>query len=194
MTAKICTPWSHQSLLVDRTWTIDDIPPEIRALVGDDLACLADDGQLDHGLILHLAYAAIYEWPEPETPEWVEAAIKANPGIWIARLCRAMHGLSETFRHIAYCGQCAVGYANPRKRKRAAALPTAVLPGFEQIGGAFSLHPACSQRDLTWLRHQIYRLVQHGRIEKLREKRPDLRQARGWDWVSTLYPKQGGKI
>ncbi len=173
---------------VEQAKSCHDIPPEIRALVGDDLACLTEeDGELDYGLIHHLKYAALYEWPQPGTVDWLEAAIEANPGIWMARLCRAMHGLSETFRHIAYCGQCA-DYANPRKRTRAAALPTAVLPGFEQIGAAYHLHPPCSRRGLTWLRHQIYRLVQRGQVDKCREKRPDMRQVRGWDWMSTLYP------
>lgn len=81
-----------------------------------------------------------------------------------------------------------VHYANPRKRQRAAELPPETLPGFEATGGAFQIHPACSRRDLTWLRHLVYRLVRRGQVEKRREKRPDLRQARGWDWMSTLYP------
>lgn len=67
-------------------------------------------------------------------------------------------------------------------------LCTEPLPGFETIGCAYQLHSPCSRRDLTWLRHQIYRLVRRGRVEKRREKIPDLRQARGWDWGSRLYP------
>lgn len=182
--------WSYEELMGKETWTVDDIPPELRLLIDEHaLACIVDEGdELDHGLILHLAYEAVFERPEPETPEWVEAVIEANPGLWVARLCRAMHGLPENFRSIAWCGQCSGGYANPRKRRRAANLPPQTLPGFESIGGAFQLHPPCSRRDLTWLRHLIYRLVQRGQVEKRREKRPDLRQARGWDWMSTLYP------
>ncbi len=117
--------WTHQELLADRTWTGDDIPPAIRTLIGDDLACLVDEeGELDHGLIMRMAYAACYEWPEPETPEWIEAAVEANPGVWIARLCRAMRNLPEVFRSIAYCGQC-LEFSNQRKRNRAAATTTA---------------------------------------------------------------------
>lgn len=181
--------WSHETLTETERWSVDDIPPELRSLVGDHaLACLADEeGALDYGSILHLAHEAVFELPEPETPAWVEAAIEANPGIWIARLCRAMHGRPENFRSIARCGQCA-GYANFRKRRRAANLPPEPLPGFESIGGAFQLQPPCSRRDLTWLRHLVYRLVRRGQIEKRREKCLDLRQPRGWDWMSTLYP------
>lgn len=187
MTAKIGALWTHHALLADRTWTGHDIPPEIRALVGDDLACMADDGQLDYGLVLHLTYAATYEWPEPETPEWIEVAIEANPGTWISRLCRARHGRANTYRNIAWCGTCRE-YSNQRRRRRAAALQVDVLPGFEKIGGAYHLHPPCSRRGLTWLRHQVYRLVRQGRITKLRERRPDMRQPRGWDLMATLYP------
>ena len=181
--------WSYEELMGKETWTVDDIPPELRLLIDEHaLNCIADAGdELDHGLILHLAYEAVFELPKPETPEWVEAVIEANPGLGMARLCRAMHGLPENFRSIAWCGQCQ-GYANPRKRRRAADLPPETLPGFEATGGAFQLHPPCSRRDLTGLRHLVYRLVQWGRVEKRCEKRPDLRQARGWDWMSTLYP------
>jgi hypothetical protein len=133
-----------------------------------------------------MAYVAAFELPRPDTLSWIEAAIEASPGVWISRLCRARHGLLETFRSIARCGQC-LSYANPRKRRRAAALPSELLPGFETIGGAFQLHPPCSHQDLTWLRHQVYRLARLGRVEKRREKIPDLRQARGWDWGSRLY-------
>ncbi len=179
--------WSYEELLAGETWPLNDIPPELRLLLGDTtLAGLADEGALDRGLVLHLAYAACFELPQPGTPAWVEAAIAANPGIWIARLCRGMHGRPESFRSIAWCGQCR-SYGNNRKRQRAARLPPEPLPGFSDIGGAFQLHPPC-RRDLTWLRHLIYRLVRLGRVEKRREKIPDLRQARGWDWGSRLYP------
>lgn len=181
--------WTYEELMTKDTWTVDDIPPELHLLIGEqDLACMVDDGRLDRSLILHVAYEVAFELPRPETPEWVEAAIAANPGIWISRLCRAMHGRRENFRHVAWCGQCGGGYANPRRRRRAAALPPEPLPGFENIGAAFSLHIPCTRRDLTWLRHLVYRLVRRGRIEKRWEKILDLRQARGWDWGSRLYP------
>jgi hypothetical protein len=187
--------WSFEELQTHRHWMSNDIPPAIRAFIPEpDLACLADDGELDRGLALHLLHEAIFDWPAPDTPAWVQAAIAANPGVWISRLCRAKHGLGENLRSIAYCGQCAGGYANPRRRKRAAALQKEVLPGFEQIGGAYQLHEPCSRRDLTWLRQLIYRLVRQGRVIKVREKRPDLRQPRGWDWMSCLYPTEKGVI
>jgi len=186
--------WSFEKLQTHCPCTIDDIPPAIKALIPElDLACLTDDGELDRGLALHLLHEAIYDWPAPDTPEWVQAAITANPGTWITRLCRAKHQLPETYQSIAYCGQCR-SFANGRKRRRAANLQREVLPGFEQIGGNYHLHPPCSQRELTWLRHLIYRLVRQGQVVKHREKRPDLRQARGWDWMSCLYPTEKGMI
>ena len=180
--------WSFEELQTHRPWTIDDIPPTIKALIPKlDLVCLTDDDELDRGLALHLLHEATYDWPAPDTPEWVQAAITANPGTWITRLCRAKHQLPETYQSIAYCGQCH-SFANARKRRRAANLQREVLPGFEQIGGNYHLHRPCSRRELTWLRHLIYHLVRRGQVVKVREKRPDLRQARGWDWMSCLYP------
>jgi len=185
---------SHLGLLrVDRPGRIEDLPPDLRTLVGEaDLAGLADDGRLDRGLVLHLVQTALFEWPEPDSPAWLAAAIAARPGIWITRLCRVRHGLPETGAAIAWCGTCR-DVASPRKRIRAARLPARVLPGFEAIGGAYQLHPPCSRRGLTWLRHQLYRLVGRGRIVKRREKRPDRRQPRGWDWMSCLYPSERQK-
>jgi hypothetical protein len=142
--------WSFDELQNRRHWTVGDIPPPIQALVPElDLACLADDGELDRGLALHLLHEATYDWPAPDTPEWVQAAIAAN-------------------------------------------LQTEVLPGFKDIGGAYQLHTPCSPRHLTWLRHLIYRLVGQGQVVKVREKRPDLRQPRGWDWMACLYPAKKG--
>lgn len=186
--------WSFEEIQSHCPWAVADIPAAIKALIPElDLACMADDGELDRGLALHLLHEAIYDWPAPETPEWVQAAIAANPGTWITRLCRAKHQLPETYQSIAYCGQCR-SFANSRKRRRAANLQQEVLPGFEQIGGAYHLHPPCSKRDLTWLRHLIYRLVRQGKVVKVREKRPDLRQARGWDWMSCLYSPEKGMM
>ena len=117
--------WAFEELQTHHHWTADDIPPAIKALIPElDLACLADDGELDRGLALHLLHEATYNWPAPDTPEWVQAANVANPGVWISRLCRAKHGLRENLRSIAFCGQCARGYANPRRRRQAGGLTT----------------------------------------------------------------------
>ena len=92
-----------------------------------DLECLTTEGEaLDRGLGLHLMHEAVYEFPAPGTAEWVQAAIAANPGIWMTRLCRAKHDLPETYRSIAYCGTCRC-FANPRKRHRAERLQPEVL-------------------------------------------------------------------
>ena len=170
---------------------IEGLPPELSAVIDDyDLRCIADDGYIDEGTLRHLDE---YAWidlgiEDPESPEWVEAAIEANPGRWTARLCRAMHGHEENYDSITHCGLC-VDYCNPRKRKRAAALPP-LLPGFEETGGAFQLFPRCGRRGLTWLRKLIYRLRERGKVETHRERIPDLRQPRGWDWGTRIYPKK----
>ena len=108
---------------------IEGLPPELAAVIDDhDLRCIADDGYIDEGTFRHLNE---YAWidlgiEDPESPEWVEAAIEANPGRWTARLCRAMHGHEENYDSITHCGLC-VDYCSPRKRKRAAALPPLLL-------------------------------------------------------------------
>jgi hypothetical protein len=170
---------------------IDDIPPTLRALIPEeDLDAMAEDGELDHGMALHLAYEEVFELPEPGSPEWVMAVIVANSGkFWIAKLCRAMHNHSETYQSILHCGLC-TSFVNVRKRKRAANLPPRTLPGCEEIGGAFQLHRPCSNHELTWLRKLIYRFVDKELVEKVREFQPDLRQPRGYDLMSTLYLKE----
>ena len=73
--------WTFEELQTQRRLTPADILPAIKALIPEpDLACLADDGELDHGLALHLLHETIYDWPAPNTPAWVQAAIAANPG------------------------------------------------------------------------------------------------------------------
>ena len=164
----------------------DDLAPQVAALLGNLLDCLTDDGELDHGTYWHIMEASAYEWPQPETPEWVARVVQAQPGIWTARLCRAMHNRTESQRDIARCGLCAE-YANPRKRERARRLGQP-LPGFEEMGGALQLHPPCSRCGLSWLRRQVYRLRARNVLETRRDKIPDLRQARGWDIGTRLYP------
>ena len=182
--------WSHDELMaIDEAGGlhIDEIPPELRALIPEeDLCAIAEDEMLDYSTVLYLAQAEVYELPQPGTREWVLTAIAANSGdFWITKLCRAMHGHRENIRSISWCGVCSE-YANVRKRRRAAKLPPKPLPGFEEIGGAFQLHPPCSNHGLTWLRKLIYRLENKGQVERSREPRPDIRQARGWDYMSVL--------
>jgi hypothetical protein len=43
---------------------------------------------------------------------------------------------------------------------------------------------APSGQDKAWLRRLIARLVQAAQVIKHRAVRPDLRQARAWDWMS----------
>ena len=172
---------------------VANLDPSLLAVIGD-ITCIAeydDKGTawIDAGTLHHIAehVSTGLGIETMESPRWVQAAIQAQPGVWTARLCRQMHGLPETERSILYCGLCQ-DYANPRKRARAACLPTQTLPGFEAIGGGFQLRPPCSKRGLTWLRKLIYRLRDRGQIETCRERIPDCRQPRGWDWGTRIYP------
>jgi hypothetical protein len=173
---------------------VSDLDPSLLAAIDDlDLACIADyddDGsaRIDAGTLYHVeAYVSIdLGIDTPESPQWVQAAIEAQPGVWTARLCRQMHGWPETEISILRCGLCQ-DYANPRKRARAACLPTRTLPGFEAIGGGHQLRPPCSKRGLTWLRKLIYRLRDRDQIQTHRERIPDCRQPRGWDWGTRIY-------
>jgi hypothetical protein len=162
---------------MDEHW---QVPRWVEALIPELDGCI----ELDDGVLAHLQEMEVYELPQPETPEWVQAAIEARPGVWTARLCRAMHGVPETEQGIAYCGLC-VSYVNPRKRRRAACLPN-LLPGFAE--GAYMLRQSCSKRDLTWLRRTVCRLCKAGKIVTRRERIPDVRQARGWDIGTRIYP------
>jgi hypothetical protein len=187
--------WSSDEFAaIEHSFTLDDIPPTLRALIPDeDLDAMAESGELDRGMALHLVYEQVFELPEPETVEWVMTAVQANPGkFWISQLCRAMHGLPENFKSITWCGLCQE-YANPRKRERSNNLPRQTLPSLEETGGAFQLHPPCSKRGLTWLRKLVYRLADRGKVKKIREFRPDICQARGYDLMSVLYQGESGR-
>ena len=169
---------------------IEDLPPSLAALVGDDLDCIADDGEIDDGMVWHIRQYAFEDLGivDPESQEWVAAAVQANPGIWTARLCRRMHDREETNEDIAHCGLCRE-YANIGKRQRARSLPPTTLPGYESIGGAYQLYPRCGKRGLTWLRKLVYRRRDQGRWETRREVIPDPRTARGWDWATRIYAR-----
>jgi hypothetical protein len=173
---------------------VDNLDPSLQAVIDDpDLACIGDyddqgEGSIDIGTLYHLhEYASVDLAIETaESPRWVQAAIAAHPGIWTARPCRAMHDLPETEASIIHCGRCAC-YANSKRRRRArryAQMP--LLPGFDTH--PYQLHSPCSRRDLTWLRKLIYRLRDRDQIETRRERIPDCRQARGWDWATRIYP------
>jgi len=162
---------------------LDGLDPDLAALIpACNLECM--DEELDAGMRYHLAFGQ----PEAETEEWVVKAIRANPGVWTAKLCRAMHNIPETYQGIAWCGVCEQ-YCNPRRRRRARKLVSQILlPGYPE--GAFQLRPPCSKRGLTWLRHLTDRLRDRGQILKRREFRPDLRQPRGYDLMTCLYPAE----
>ncbi len=121
--------------------------------------------------------------PEDDPKAWALAVIGENPDVWVAELCRIKHDLASDTQGVAYCGLC-TEYVNGRKRARAKALGPP-LPGFDQ--GQYQLHKPCSAKALTWLRKLTYRLEQAGFLLRQRERIPDQRQARGWDWGTRLY-------
>ncbi len=154
--------------------------PAVEALIPElDLLCI----DLDDGIKLHLSYWEAMEAPLPGTEEWVVAAVKAQPGTWTARLCRAMHNLPETEKSIIYCGRCAE-YANIGKRKRAeryAQIPT--LPGMEP---PYQIHPRCDTTGLKWMQYRLRKLTRRVPGSVI----PDCRQARGWDYATRVYPNE----
>lgn len=151
--------------------------PDLWPLVSDaDMACCEDM----EGLNWHLLSYQL-ELPDPGTKEWVLMAIQQTPGLWVSYLCRVMNCNPS----VAVCGLCRE-YVNPRKRARAKKWQDQLtLPG---LSSPYALHPPCSKRALTWLRHTIYALRDQGLVELRRETIPDDRQPRGWDWASRCYP------
>ena len=116
---------------------------------------------------------------------WVLCRVEDEPGIWTARLCRAMNGLPETPQSVAYCGLCA-DYANPRKRARAARLGP-LLPGFDE--GAYQLHSSCSRMQLRFLRSLLTTLERATMVvSEPGAVIPDSRNYRGWDFATRWWP------
>ena len=116
--------------------------------------------------------------------------IESYPGLWTAAVCRALNGIPETAQGVAWCGLCAGGYANGRKRARSAHLgPT--LPGFEGRA-AFQLHPACTCISLRALQTVVDFLdCKALMVVRCRSVIPDPRNHRGWDFASRLWPSDG---
>jgi hypothetical protein len=113
-------------------------------------------------------------------------AVFAAPGIWTARLCRQLNGRPETEASVIYCGLCRQ-YANQRKRKRAAALPTQPLPGFP---ASYRLHPPCRRIALRRLQYVLHVLEDETLMiyGQRRARIPDHRNHRGWDYATRWHP------
>lgn len=125
-------------------------------------------------------------YPNEELALLIEAAIKAEPGIWTARLCRLLNEIPETEPGVIYCGRCEQ-YANPRKRARAKRHDAPTLPGMD---APYQMHPPCLLMPLRklqyllsvlWDRWDLVYGVPGSRI-------PDLRQGRQWDYATRYYP------
>jgi len=126
-------------------------------------------------------------YPNDDLALWVEAHVRAESGIWTARLCRLLNGIPEDEGGIVYCGLCS-DYANPRKRNRAerwATVPT--LPGMKP---PFQLHSPCTTMPLRKLQYLLYVLWDKcDLVYGMRERIPDVRQPRGWDWGTRWYAR-----
>ncbi|MFC1975056.1 hypothetical protein ACFLXQ_01500 [Chloroflexota bacterium] len=154
------------------------LPRHISALVDPDVL---DDPEISDAYIEETYYMTdVY----PDSDEdWLQELLRQHPGAWASLVCRIKHDVPETNQGIAFCGLCQE-YANPRKRARSEALGQS-LPGLD---GAFKIHPRCSQKALTWLRHKLYQWEKAGHLERRpMSKIPDIRQARGWDYATRLY-------
>lgn len=128
------------------------------------------------------------KYPNEELLLWAEQRIKAQPGIWTARLCRLLNGLPECEESVIYCGLCE-HYANPRKRARAKAHDLPTLPGMEP---PHQIHPTCTTipfrklrylLDVLWSECDLIYGVEGSEI-------PDLRQGRLYDYATRYYPAQ----
>ena len=160
------------------------LPRYITALIDDDVLTDPDIS----ATLLEQSWWETDIFPLDEV-EWLKALLKQQPGLWTARICRTKHDIPETRQGISYCGLC-LEYANPRKRARSAALGPE-LPGFEGQG-AFRLHPPCSRRALTWLRHILTRWANAGIVHKApKSVIPDIKQPRGWDYATRIYWLKG---
>ncbi len=129
-----------------------------------------------------------FEYDSEDWLCWVLSWVEDNPGVWTARLCRAINGLPETEASIIHCGLCD-GYSNPRKRRRAARLAaTPTLPGLDP---PLQLHPPCPTISLRRLQYLLRKLRDDCLMIYSEEGAtiPDPRNHRGWDlatkWFST---------
>lgn len=165
-----------------------DLPRWLKEQIDPDVW---DDEEFSDNYLLYSYYCTegLFECPEANPKEFVTTIITMNPGIWTAKLCRIKHDIPETKQSISFCGLCEQ-YANPRKRERGRRMAlTGLLPGFEQ--GQYEIHPPCSRKALTWLRHTLKRMV---RDEELTEQRMmeivDLCQERGYDYATGYWRKK----
>lgn len=129
------------------------------------------------------------KYPNEELLLWVESRIKAEPGIWTARLCRLLNGCElDTEAAIIHCGYCQ-DYANPRKRNRAEVHNYPTLPGLEP---PHQLHPPCRSMPLRKLRYLLDVLENTADLvySVPGSEIPDIRQPRGWDYGTRFYPAE----
>lgn len=89
--------------------------------------------------------------------------IRSRPGIHTCELCRKLNGKWKY-----YCGR-KLCFANPRKRSK------------------FLIRKPDCELPLSTLRTALRRMIQKGLVVKKREKRPDGRNNRGWDWMQCYY-------
>jgi hypothetical protein len=123
-------------------------------------------------------------YPNDELAFWVEASVKAEPGIWTARLCRSLNDLPECRQSVVHCGLC-TDYANARKRHRARKYDRPTLPGLQ---APYQLHAPCACLPFKKLQYLLCRVRDWDLVHSLQERIPDERNWRGWDFASRWYP------
>jgi hypothetical protein len=91
------------------------------------------------------------------------------------RLCRSVNEI--VYKYYCYDKSC---YANPRKKAKA------------ERGLMVIRRAVLCARKLSTIRSSLRKMIKAGLLIKVREKRPDGRNFRGWDWMKVYYPTGAG--
>ena len=92
--------------------------------------------------------------------------VKRRPGISASEACRIING--RTLDECIYVIRCKY-YLNPRRRRKGARKPPCIY-------------------NLARVRRTLKALEREGKLVSFRERIPDHRQPRGWDYARLYYP------
>ena len=90
--------------------------------------------------------------------------VAAHPGTSISAICRGLNG-----RHVRECYKCP-DYANPDRRKRILVKTVDCRPR------------------LATVKKVVWRLRKRRVFRGVKKKVADARMARGWDYITAIYP------